>query len=251
LTGDHEVRPALAWSIFWLPLLLISSSVVLGSGSAQLFSRLTAENGPIETATFLAWAMAAILSARVARQLGHAREARLAGLYWVFAVGLAFLAMEEISWGQSIFSWQTPSSLSQHNYQHETNVHNIRSLLKFIQLSMLLVGIYGMVAWWALPRRSDWRWELLVPPWPLMTGFLVLTVYAACTTTIVIGSDRRLLGLVLAPRVSLFALKHSEMVELIVSLTGLSFIWLGGRLTGRYLGPTSVGPTDRGGGDRR
>lgn len=32
--------------------------------------------------------------------------------------------MEEISWGQRIFEWNTPDTLSTINYQNETNVHN-------------------------------------------------------------------------------------------------------------------------------
>ena len=35
---------------------------------------------------------------------------------------------EEISWGQHIFRWQTPSFFSNLNHQNETNIHNISSL---------------------------------------------------------------------------------------------------------------------------
>ena len=33
--------------------------------------------------------------------------------------------MEEISWGQRIIGWETPSALAQINHQNETNIHNI------------------------------------------------------------------------------------------------------------------------------
>lgn len=33
-------------------------------------------------------------------------------------------AMEELSWGQRIFEWETPSILKEINYQNETNIHN-------------------------------------------------------------------------------------------------------------------------------
>jgi hypothetical protein len=36
-----------------------------------------------------------------------------------------FGAGEEISWGQRIFNWQTPTAMNQINDQGETNVHNI------------------------------------------------------------------------------------------------------------------------------
>ena len=42
---------------------------------------------------------------------------------------LAFLvAMEEVSWGQTLFSWSTPEALQELNIQSETNLHNLRTL---------------------------------------------------------------------------------------------------------------------------
>jgi hypothetical protein len=47
----------------------------------------------------------------------------------VWFLGLAFLmvvaAGEEISWGQRIFSWQTPDAYEELNMQGETNIHNL------------------------------------------------------------------------------------------------------------------------------
>lgn len=47
--------------------------------------------------------------------------------WWLLLAALMFfvVAMEEISWGQRIFGWSTPASLSAHNYQNETNLHNV------------------------------------------------------------------------------------------------------------------------------
>ena len=33
--------------------------------------------------------------------------------------------MEEVSWGQRLFGWQTPAALAEVNVQHETNLHNL------------------------------------------------------------------------------------------------------------------------------
>ena len=44
---------------------------------------------------------------------------------FLFAVLLFFYSMEEISWGQRIFDWETPEALSEVNYQNEINVHNL------------------------------------------------------------------------------------------------------------------------------
>ncbi len=44
---------------------------------------------------------------------------------FLFAILLFLYSMEEISWGQRIFGWETPEALSKVNYQNEINVHNV------------------------------------------------------------------------------------------------------------------------------
>ena len=55
--------------------------------------------------------------------------------------------MEEISWGQRIFGWNTPEALSAINYQNETTIHNILNP----------------------------HFQLLYPPFNLLLGFLILS----------------------------------------------------------------------------
>ena len=45
-----------------------------------------------------------------------------------FLLGVVFLVgfMEEISWGQRILNLRTPEIISQHNIQHEINIHNLQ-----------------------------------------------------------------------------------------------------------------------------
>jgi len=44
----------------------------------------------------------------------------------MFFMFLCF-GMEEISWGQRIFGWETPAGFTELNHQNETNIHNIFS----------------------------------------------------------------------------------------------------------------------------
>lgn len=60
-----------------------------------------------------------------------------------------FFGMEEISWGQRIFEWETPQSLSDLNFQNETNIHNILNpyfsmFYPFFNLLMCLFLIISM-----------------------------------------------------------------------------------------------------------
>lgn len=36
-----------------------------------------------------------------------------------------YFGLEEISWGQRIFGWETPAGFAEINYQNETNIHNL------------------------------------------------------------------------------------------------------------------------------
>lgn len=64
----------------------------------------------------------------------------------LFALFFLF-GMEEISWGQRIFGWNTPEVLLTINYQNETTIHNI-------------LNPY---------------FQLLYPPFNLLLGFLILS----------------------------------------------------------------------------
>ena len=48
-----------------------------------------------------------------------------ASIKLAFFVLFFLFGMEEISWGQRIFGWNTPEALSTINLQNETNIHNI------------------------------------------------------------------------------------------------------------------------------
>ena len=76
-------------------------------------------------ATYLASALMAVGAGWLLKRLGHPR---LGWVHLIFALALVVAALEEISWGQRLFGWATPESLSQVNEQGETTVHNIHGL---------------------------------------------------------------------------------------------------------------------------
>lgn len=51
------------------------------------------------------------------------------GLIAALSLVLFVMGMEEISWGQRIFQWQTSTYFSAHNVQGETNLHNLNTQL--------------------------------------------------------------------------------------------------------------------------
>ena len=160
-------------------LLVLVTAGVLSSVDPDLFYRAGQEDGVLEWATFWAFVLAAFAYFRNA-----AYDWRTAGGVPWFAVGLglfcAFVALEEISWGQRLFGYQPPDYFLEENFQQEFNLHNVTStsLRKFILL-LILAG-YGVVS--ALlslvpPIRKLMRRLRIVPaPVGLIPSFLAMSV---------------------------------------------------------------------------
>jgi len=69
---------------------------------------------------------------------------RLLGLWFgLVGLGCVYFAGEELSWGQSVFHWDTPQLMEEVNDQGETNIHNISSW--FDQKPRLLLELWVLV----------------------------------------------------------------------------------------------------------
>jgi PAS domain S-box-containing protein len=121
-----------------------------------------AKEGFFEDVTFWLEIAGAVMCAIAAiqwkvRDGASSRVVRI--LFALCALGLFFVAMEEINWGQTLLGFQTPSSWAAINYQHETSVHNLLSrdtLTEGTRLVAFAFGIVvlGMIAWSIRAPRS-------------------------------------------------------------------------------------------------
>jgi len=59
---------------------------------------------------------------------------------YLYTIFLCFFFLEEISWGQHFFNWQSPEFFMNFNSQNETNIHNINSF--FNEFPRLILSIY-------------------------------------------------------------------------------------------------------------
>jgi len=133
-----------AWAWLWLPLTLVVVVPVwrmVDESSYRLHFENElgfAENG---TALLLVHGIyAGILVWRRRAQLPH----RLLGLWFgLVGLGCVYFAGEELSWGQSLFHWDTPQLMEEVNDQGETNIHNISSW--FDQKPRLLLELWVLI----------------------------------------------------------------------------------------------------------
>lgn len=66
-------------------------------------------------------------------------------LFFLAAVGLIFVAGDEISWGQRILRIATPEYIGRSNAQNEITVHNYMAFHGSVHFLFLLIGIYGSI----------------------------------------------------------------------------------------------------------
>ncbi|KAA3640210.1 MAG: hypothetical protein DWQ02_02355 [Bacteroidetes bacterium] len=72
--------------------------------------------------------------------LGIKETKRIARIFlFLLAFGIFLFGMEEISWGQRIFGWETPEALKTINRQEESNLHNIFN--EFLNVLYAIINI--------------------------------------------------------------------------------------------------------------
>src|SRR5262245_46156693 len=142
--------------------------VGIASGAHGHYAWFADEDGPAENLQFVFLVGAALGSGVVTRRRWRGGQRLLGLAYLGLAVALAFVAGEEISWGQRLFSIATPPTLDAVNIQHELNLHNTFLLTPLFYLAQFGLGMAIAVAALApwhevLPAEWDTVREALVP----------------------------------------------------------------------------------------
>ncbi len=97
------------------------------------------EDGIFEWLTMIFSVLAAIMILIKLVKQGTKNQKFLLILALVFII----FGMEEISWGQRIFGWNTPEILSEYNYQGETNLHNLFNPI----IDPIYAFVYFLLGW--------------------------------------------------------------------------------------------------------
>jgi hypothetical protein len=170
-----EHPPTVVWTVALFPLLCVVLMVIGKLLTPRLYRYLIAEDTVVEYATFATFLLAALVAVRLAIDFRGQHETVFFLSYSLLAAGLFIIAMEEISWGQRIFSIETPSFLESRNYKGETNFHNLGGFP--VHNAFIVVGLYGAFARLLVPGRVKRRQPMLVdlftPPYALFLYFFL------------------------------------------------------------------------------
>ena len=134
---------------------------------------LKGEAGIVEIATFLFLVIAigfCVSSLTITRRLDLPGFLKI--WFLILIAGATYFALEEISYGQHMFGWDTADSWKELNDQGETNLHNVHSLFDQVPRALLTLGI--LIGGVVLPlyryfrdirldesNRFYWQWPTL------------------------------------------------------------------------------------------
>jgi len=142
------------------------------------------EDGPVEYATalvFLIGSLTACLAVTWARDL----QTRL--FLELFAFGMLFIALSEVSFGQRVLGLETPDGLASINRQQEISLHNVRSVefvvyrimpLVILAYAMFSRRLAGRIGRGGIGRHVSRDLLAVAPiPWFAATYFLPMALY--------------------------------------------------------------------------
>ena len=165
--------------IFLFPIIFIFCIIILKAISPGWYRLLAwQEDSPIEYATSICYFLSFVISFSIATTFFKRSLFLYSLLYFLLSICFIFVFGEEISWGQRIFSIETPEFFMTHNYQKEINLHNISGVP--LHMLYIIIGFYGAFAWLIIPQKIKARHiskvNLFVPGYSLF--FYFFTIFA-------------------------------------------------------------------------
>lgn len=129
---------------FFLAFAIFALALTISIWPFNIFMELVKEDGPVEYIQAFSFFISGVLSLIISYTLLKKFELKfIAILYLVFALGLIFIAGDEISWGQRLFNFTPPEIIAEDNNQNELTIHNLSAFEGSVQKGYILIGLYG------------------------------------------------------------------------------------------------------------
>jgi len=226
--NHFNIKPFLQIIIFVLPFFLVAVfSYFLYYSDYSTFNKLMRkENHPVELITFVFLLAGAITGFIFSYKLAKSGEKLVSIFYFIFAFGLLFVAMEEISWGQWIFKFHTPDYMRGLNRQNEFNVHNIESVNLFFEILRVIFGLGGLLSI-ILSRIKAFKY--LSSPLVLISWFLIILLFASLDLYNRFDTSYKALltsFILYKGNIFWFTRKFTEFLEMLISISAFLFIWI-------------------------
>lgn len=206
--------------IFLFPITLFLIFLCLKLVLPDAYISLIQEDSVIEYSQAVFYLLASMIAFVVSMKFLHNKMTMNGILYGILAIGLLFIFLEEVSWGQRVFKIATPVYLEQHNCQKEISIHNLEVVQCKLHKLYMILGAYGAFAWIvAIPFLSKAKAtyfyvaKVVVPDW-FVSSYFFFTFFIYF-----------LFEYVSQPHLGSFLVwRDQEPAELLLSLGFLSFV---------------------------
>jgi hypothetical protein len=133
--------------IFLFPIILFFIFLNMKLFSHDVYRSIIQEDTVIENMQAITYFLSSVVALLISLKFLHSKIILNGVLYSLLAVGLFFVAMEEISWGQRIFKIETPVYFDLYNAQKELSIHNLNIVQSKLHRTYVIVGAYGSFSW--------------------------------------------------------------------------------------------------------
>jgi hypothetical protein len=222
---QYGLPAAIRWWIVLFPIVVFALfTVAMSLDVTQDFAfNLVKENNVVDWLTSAPAFIGGVLGLRLAMQERRRGKEKMIWLfYFVFALGLIFIAGEETSWGQDFFHFRTPGFFERHNEQGDLTFHNLEGWQGKNHLLRLAFGVGGLVG---LRAWKSERFRDVAPPIALRVWFWLIVAKSVL--------DIYTKAYPPEPMPAFIVYQLSEVVEMLVAMAGLLYVWLNGRRLGR------------------
>ena len=151
------------------------------------------------------------------------RKSRYRWFFALLAIACSYVVLEEISWGQRIFGFDTPEFLKARNLQGEANLHNLftgphKTLLKDLISVAVATAIAGFGLLYPLLVWRKWQFALWVeklgvaaPPLALAPYFTLAAIFELKPLSF---NEAEVAELLIAAALAMFALHQLVVLRL-------------------------------------
>lgn len=217
--NDFNISKKQANILLYSPLIFTFIMVLLFVfPSTKGFGRwLIKEDHPIEVLTFVIFIFGGVYGILFSRKISKSYKTYIVLFYGVLSICLIILGLEEASWGQRFFHFDTPENWGNLNMQGETTLHNIQGMhgrTEFLRFIFGFSGLCGIL----LTYNSALKY--LKVPLVLISWFVIITLHSLLDILTDIGKLNRY-----DYEISRF----SEVIEFLISISALLYLWLNQR----------------------
>jgi hypothetical protein len=180
---------------------------------------LVKENNVVDWLTSAPAFIGGVLGLRLAMQeRRRGKEKMIWAFYLVFALGLIFIAGEETSWGQDFFHFRSPHFFEKYNEQGDLTLHNLDGMNgrnHYLRLGFGVGGLIGLLLW-----KSE-RFRDIAPPRALQIWFWLIALKSLLDIHFIASAGETTLSYII--------MELSEVIEMLIAMAGLLYVWLNGR----------------------